>query len=554
MSELSDEYAEAPDLIPARMLNEFVYCPRLFYLEWVDRRWADSDDTVQGHLAHDANEHRGGRMPIPAEQSPVQSTSQVQIADHDLGVIAVVDRVDHRDGTSSPVDFKKGKPPREGVWDADRIQVLTQAVLLRRAGYDVREAYVSYLATHDKLAVPVGDDAEAEVRDLVAQARRTAQAIMAPLPLVNDRKCPRCSLVGLCLPDETNALLDRTDEAPRNIVPRDPDATPLYVTTQGAMVKVSGQRVRVEANGERLADRRLIDVSHVCVVGNVQVTTQALSALWRRGAVVVWLSYGGWFNGWSQGPPSKHVDLRRHQVMAHSHGLRFAVRMIQAKIHNQRVLLRRNAKNGLPAQTVGSLKRLEAAALDAVSLPQLLGVEGTAARIYFDHFDRMLSLKMPFGAEFLANGRTRRPPQDPVNAVLGFCYALLTKDLVATLVGAGLDPYLGLLHRLRYGRPALALDLAEEFRPLIADSVTVQCFNNVEIRESHFIRHPLGVRLTADGRRAVIAAYERRMATLLTHPVFGYRISYRRVLDVQARILAAAMLGELRDYSAVMTR
>lgn len=548
------DFGGEPDLIPARMLNEFVYCPRLFYLEWVDRLWADSHDTVQGHLAHDANDRRGGRMPPPAAVDAPRATAQVEISDLDLGVVAVIDRVDHSDGSSTPVDLKKGRAPREGVWPADRAQVLTQAVLLRRAGYRVSRAEVSYVGSRTKVQVEVADDAEAEVAALVAAARHTARSVSAPLPLVNDPRCPRCSLVGLCLPDETNALLERSEAPPRTIVPRDPDAQPLYVTTPGATVRVNGHRVTVEAKGEQLADVRLADVSQLCVVGNVQVTTQALSALWRAGAVVLYLGHGGWFNGWSQGPPGKHVELRRRQVIAHAQGVSLAAEMIRGKIHNQRILLRRNAKTGLPDAAVASLRTLSAAARDATTIPELLGIEGAAARLYFENFDRMISPQLSFGAEFLSHGRARRPAPDPVNSVLGFCYSLLVKDLVATLVGVGLDAYLGVLHRSRYGRPALALDLAEEFRPLIADSVTLQCFNNGEVNEKHFVRHPLGVRLTPDGRRAVISAYERRMGDHLKHPTFGYRISYRRVLDVQARVLAAAMLGEIPKYVPVVTR
>ncbi|MBK6440956.1 MAG: CRISPR-associated endonuclease Cas1 [Actinomycetales bacterium] len=548
------DYGHEPDLIPARMLNEFVYCPRLFYLEWVDRLWADSADTVRGHAAHDANDKRGGRMPPPDNSDPPRATTQVEISDLELGVIAVIDRVDHSDGSTTPVDIKKGRAPKEGVWPADRIQVLTQAVLLRRAGYRVAQAEVSYLGSRAKVAVKVDDDAEVEVAGVVAAARHTAKSVAAPLPLVNDARCPRCSLVGLCLPDETNALLERSPDRPRSIVPRDPDAQPVYVSTPGAVVKVSGLRLKVEAEGQVLADVRLVDVSQLCVIGNVQITTQALSALWRAGAVVLWLGQGGWFNGWSQGPPGKHVELRRRQVIAHAQGVSLAAEMIRGKIHNQRTLLRRNAKTGLPETVTASLRSLASAAREATTIPELLGIEGTAARIYFENFDRMIVPSLPFGSEFLSHGRARRPPPDPVNAVLGFCYALLTKDLVATLVGVGLDPYLGVLHRSRYGRPALALDLAEEFRALIAESVTVQCFNNGELREQHFVRHPLGVRLTPDGRRAVIAAYERRMGDQLTHPTFGYRLTYRRVLDVQARVLAAVMLGEIPQYVPVMTR
>lgn len=144
--------------------------------------------------------------------------------------------------------------------------------------------------------------------------------------------------------------------------------------------------------------------------------------------------------------------------------------------------------------------------------------------------------------------------QRPINALLGFTYSLLVKDMVAICLGVGLDPYLGVYHRPRYGRPALALDLIEEFRPLIADSVVVNVLNNGEVTESSFRRSGQSVWLTADGRKAVIRAYERRLDTQIKHPVFKYRISYRRVMDVQARIFAAVMIGEIDEYSPMTTR
>lgn len=157
-------------------------------------------------------------------------------------------------------------------------------------------------------------------------------------------------------------------------------------------------------------------------------------------------------------------------------------------------------------------------------------------------------------AGFLASGRNRRPPRDPLNALLSFCYALLTKDLVAVTLGVGFDPYLGLFHRSRYGRPALALDLAEEFRPLIADSVVLGLLNNGEVTEADFLTRSGGVALTAEGRKAVLRRYEQRLATTIVHPRFKYRISYRRVLDVQARLLGAVLVGELPAYEPMVTR
>ena len=534
------EYSVEPQLVPARMLNELVYCQRLFHLEWVDGRWAHNDDTIQGSVAHDATDRRSGRMPAPDEEEKPFTSIQVTLSDPDLGVTAVIDRVDHEDGSSSPVDMKKGSGPGDGgMWPADRVQVLTQAVLLRRAGYSVNRAEISYLGSHHRAAIEVGPDAETEVRELVALARKVAAQELPPPPLLNDPRCPRCSLAPLCMPDETNYLLERSSAQPRRIIVKNPDTRPVYVNTQGASVKASGGRLLVAVKGETVAERRLLDVSQLCVVGNVQITTQALKALWRRGVVVIWLSYGGWLDGWSQGPMNGHVTLRRRQVLASVHGLRFAQHMIRGKIHNQRVLLRRNAKVSLDASVLDQLKELETKAESAASLETLLGIEGTAARLYFGQFHTLLSPRCEVAAEFQAHGRARRPPPDPVNAVL---------------TGVGLDPFLGVLHQPRYGRPALALDLAEEFRALVAESVALQCFNNGEINEKSFMRGHLGVVLTADGRRSVIQAYERRLDMELKHPLFGYQVSYRRVLDLQARVLAASFTGELDSYTPLMTR
>jgi CRISPR-associated endonuclease Cas1 len=157
-------------------------------------------------------------------------------------------------------------------------------------------------------------------------------------------------------------------------------------------------------------------------------------------------------------------------------------------------------------------------------------------------------------SSFDFNNRNRRPPRDPVNALLSFAYALLTKDFATTLLAVGFDPHLGFFHKPRYGRPALALDLMEEFRPLIADSVVLTLINNSEIRAEDFITSWAGVGLTQGGRMQILTAYERRMRQEIIHPVFGYRISYRRVLEVQARLLARHLMGEINEYPSFLTR
>lgn len=550
------EVADVPTLIPARMLNEFTYCPRLFYLEWVDDRWAANSDTAEGDLAHRRVDVPAGQLPDPDDVEFLGRATSIRLSSDQLGVVAVIDRVDTADGSCIPVDTKKGTPRTDGApWPADRIQILVHALLLRLAGYRVREAAIYYVAARRRVTVAVTEEALDEVRAVVAEARQTAAAVLAPSPLVDSPKCPRCSLVGLCLPDETNALLARSEAPPRRIVPRDPDHRPMYVTEQGAYVGIRGGRLTITKDGDRLADARLIDISQLSLFGNVQVSAQCLGELWARGIPVLWFTFGGWLRGWATGEPSKYVELRRRQVAVHAQGGQGIARaMIIGKIKNCRTLLRRNARTDVS----GTLSRLGLIAQQArrtTRFDELLGVEGSAARLYFADFTTMISNeRYSMVADFDRNGRERRPPPDLLNCLLSFCYSLLIKDLVAVCLGVGLDPYLGVYHRPRFGRPALALDLAEEFRPLIADSTVINALNNGEIGEQHVSRKNLGVTLTSDGRRKLIRAYERRLDATIVHPTFGYKISYRRVLDVQARLLAAVIIGELDEYVPMVTR
>ncbi len=545
-----------PTYLPARMLNEYVYCPRLFYLEWVDHRWADSDDTEEGRFAHRVVDQEAGRMPTPEAADLLREVRALRLDDPELGLIAVIDRIEGRGGAVVPVDFKKGSPAADSQpWPADLAQLQVQAVLLRRAGFRVDEGIVYYASTNQRVAVAMADDLEARVTELVGEARVVAHGARPPLPLVDSPKCPRCSLVGLCLPDETNALLQRAERPPRRIVPRDPDDRPVYVTEQGASVGVKGGRLEIRKKRELLEDVRLIDVSQLSLFGHVQVSSEALARLWTAGCPVLWFSYGGWLRGWAQGEPSRYVELRRRQVLTHGRGGEgIAAAMIAGKIQNARTLLRRNARIDV-ADEVATLASLAREAARCPSVPALLGYEGTAARLYFDRFTDMFgATRYALASQFEAHGRARRPAPDPVNSLLSFVYALLLKDIVAVCIGVGLDPFIGVLHRPRFGRPALALDLMEEFRPLIADSVVVGLLNNGEVDEHDFVRRGSSVSLTPEGRRRVIRAYERRLDTRVTHPVFRYKISYRRVIDVQARILAAVMIGELEEYVPMTTR
>ena len=306
--------------------------------------------------------------------------------------------------------------------------------------------------------------------------------------------------------------------------------------------------------GEKKVEARLLDVSQLCLFGNINMSPQALRLLARRAIPVCHFSYGGWFDAVTTGMVHKNVELRIAQFRAAQDpaaSLRIARRIVDAKIRNQRTLLRRN-HSGRPETALRDMARLAASSCRAPALDTLLGTEGAAARAYFGEFAQML--KTGEGTAFDFGSRSRRPPRDPVNAMLSFVYALLVKDLHVQALAVGLDPMLGFYHQPRYGRPALALDLAEEFRPIVADSVVVSAINNGEVRPSDFVSRGDASALTDRGRRQVIAAYERRVETEIRHPRLGYSVSYRRVFEVQTRLLARHLLGELSAYHPFRTR
>lgn len=549
--------ADVPELVPARMLNEYAYCPRLFFLEWVQARFAESADTVEGRWQHRVVDQESGPVPSPEHADELGTARSVMLSSPSLGLVARLDLIEGDDGDVVPVDYKRGSPPVNPTrsWEPERVQLCAAGLLLREAGYRCRRGVLYFAASRTRVGVELDEALVDRTLELLRGLREVAVSDLAPPPLVDSPRCPRCSLVGLCLPDETNALAARSELPPRRMVPARDDAQPLYVTTQGAYIGKAKGRLVVSLKGEEVASVRTLDVSQLCVFGNVQVTTQLLRELMAREVPVCFFSHGGFFSGVAHGLPSKHVELRRRQVaVASLGGLEIARRVIEGKIRNSRTLLRRNTRAVL-ATTIDSLATLAADAAKATSVAQLLGLEGAAARLYFEAFSTMLrpELGLP-GGPFELGGRNRRPPRDPINSLLSYAYALLTKELTVVTFAAGFDPYLGFFHRPRFGRPALALDLAEEFRPLIAESTVLSVVNNGQIKPSDFVARAGAVTLTTEGRKTFLKAYERRMRTQVVHPRFGYRVSYRRILEVQARLLGAAILGEIPEYPSFTTR
>ncbi len=549
-------------LVPARMVNEWVYCPRLAYLEWVEGEWADSVDTAKGKRVHARVDRDVGRLPSPDElDEEMGQARSVMLSSERLGVIAKMDVVEAKEGYVMPVDFKKGKRPHvaAGAYEPERVQVCVQAMILEDNGYKVQHGALWYVGSREKVRVVLDEDLRARTLDAILGLRSAAMVRRRPPPLENSPKCPRCSLAGICLPDETN--LFRKGYPPRPLNPSDNPAMPLYVQTPGARIRKRSERLIVEA-GEETVEIPMIDVSQVSLFGPVSITTPALHALMRAEIPVSWFSMGGWFLGHTFGTGNGNVAVREAQyriAFDEQRRLAFSRKLVAAKIRNSRTILRRNwrADQGTDGkdEALAGLTRIARRATYAKDELRLLGFEGEAAAIYFRYFSKMLMAQADAGYDdFAFATRNRRPPVDPVNAMLSLAYALLTRFMTTAISATGLDPYMGLYHRIRHGRPALALDLMEPFRAIVADSAVIQAVNNREIKIRDFVFNGPACSLKPRGRKAFIATFERRMGQMTTHPIFGYRISMRRLIEVQARLLARHLQGEVVSYPHYLPR
>jgi CRISPR-associated protein Cas1 len=559
-----DEY-----LWPARNVAEYAYCPRLFYYMEVEGLHLASDDTEKGQYVHRRVDSPSNATSPTEDSDEPKAVRSLTLTSPRLKLTATLDLAEINGSTAIPVEYRKGRshhrhagdresdsPDAVEPWPTDRVHVGLQACLLEEAGYSVPEAVLYYAAEKRRVTVPVDDQLRRDALEALTNAKNCA-AGARPLPLINDPRCPRCSLLPICLPDEVNLARDASATSPsaRKLWPPRDDGIHIVAQQEGAKLGVRGAAMTVtDKNGTKLKDVPLANVESVSLVGSVQVSTQALHTLSERGIPVAFLSAAGRITAMVDPLDSVSADTRRAQVRRFDDPaacLSLSQALVTAKIVNQRTLLMRNHQ-ALPPRLADDLSQQVELAQNATSIDSLRGHEGQAGALYFGNFAGMV--KGELAAEFDANGRQRRPPPDPINSALSFAYSMLTHECTAALRVARLEPAIGAFHVSRPGRPALALDLMEPFRPLIADSIVITAVNRGELQPGHFLRTAAGCAFTDAGRKAFFGVYGRRMADEVTHPVFGYKLSYRRMIILHARMIAAWLQDEVPTLSFLTTR
>jgi CRISPR-associated protein Cas1 len=582
------------DLIPVRALNQVTYCPRLYYLEYVEALMTNNEH-VEGGLF----DHRRIDDPELANRTrkdgSVLHTRSISLSSERLGISAKLDLIEERDGETYPVEYKRGSGPRDDAgqktaWDNDAVQLCAQGLLLEEElGLRVTRGVLYYIGARERVEVQLDAELREKTLHAISQIRDLSSRPSPPEPLPAElrHRCPGCSLLTVCQPEETLYQIERAQLPPGDapagltrVIPQSDDGAVLYLQEPGSRVGKRSAHLVVSKDSAELNRVPLAMVRQVVVFGNVQVSTQALETLASNNVPVMYLTGYGRFVGAFMPAPTKNINLRQDQYRRFSdpaEALSLAKEVVRAKLTNQRALLMRSLRSRSPASATeeeasgvcehpgetATRGSEEPAARDMAELlvrldrvkevESLLGLEGQGASLYFGEFSRFLKAQPP-GRGFDFQSRNRRPPRDPINALLSFAYALLCKDCFSALCTVGFDPYCGFYHVGRHGRPSLALDLMEEFRAVIADSVVLTLVNNRVVTPEDFLTWRAACQLTESGRKKFFQAYEQRKATVITHPIFGYRMSYSRMLEVQARMLAAYIRGDIPRYTGFTVR
>jgi CRISPR-associated protein Cas1 len=339
----------------------------------------------------------------------------------------------------------------------------------------------------------------------------------------------------------------------------------LYVTTQGAYLAREGETVLVRVEQETRLRVPIHTLGGIVCFGQVSCSPPLMGLCAERSVAISFLSEHGKFLARVEGPVSGNVLLRREQYRradSEAFSARIAQAVVLAKIANCRTVLQRALRDHADPAQAGSPEPAAALEAAAARLARLLedpalrhpeatveavrGLEGDAARTYFDVFDHLVTAQKE---DFFFRERSRRPPLDNLNSLLSFLYTLLAHDMAAALATVGLDPAVGFLHRDRPGRPSLALDLMEEFRPLLADRLALSLVNRQQVRGKGFTQTETGAVIMDDAtRKEVLVAYQKRKQEEIQHPFLGEKVEVGLLPFVQAMLLARYLRGDLDGY------
>lgn len=516
------------DQIPISAINAYLYCPVRFYIEYIQGKFISNEHVAEGKYIGEATKQI-------SQTKGWKKRPQIYVCSERLGIFGVLDEVIVTDGVIRIVEKKKGNAQKP--FKNDILQLLAYMVCYAESfGVELSKVLgvLLYLGSQKRIEIQPSKEIVIELEKTVKAMRKVSEN--PPQPLYNEKQCKPCSILEICMP------LDKSLQ--RRIMPKSLERTPLFVGAQGAYISRFGESMQVNHGGECKATLHSSTLDSLYLFGNVQVSTQALHLFSDRGIPVVFADTLGRFKGVFFSGISKNLVLRLNQYELYRDEERkfaLAKRIVYGKLKNQLYVLRRKSPAG--RTQIKRLKGLLNSLDDCQEISELIGLEGLFANEYFD------LLGETFGGEWQFEGRNRRPPKDPINAVLSFGYTMLHNVVLSIVIGVGLDPLMGVLHKEHYGRFSLVLDLMEEFRPILVDQLIVSLLHTRQLRKTHFVETIDGAYvLTEKGRKRFVTAFKNRLTTKHYHAFLKSSVEYIRIIETQVKVFEKCLLGELPTY------
>lgn len=535
---------ESQETIRVNALHALAYCPRLYYLEEIEELYTQ-----------DAAVFAGRRLHVELEKEEGEEWTQLVLESVELGLRGKVDALRTRNGKTIPYEHKKGRCYRDQnnkpqAWASDRIQILAYACLIEaELDITVPEGRIRYHADNVLVHVPLDARARQDVIDAIAKARELRHLTERPPITDNERLCVRCSLAPVCLPEETR-LAQGDTEQPLRLFPEDDERKVIHVTEAGTRIGKSGEQLKITTRDGGVTLLPSHQVGQLVLHSYVQISTQAIYRCAEQGVGLHFISGGGHYLGsFDNRQGSIQRRIRQYQALT-DEGMRLqlARQLVTCRGQSQRKFLMRGQRgvDEVPPELSAAIGQMQAVLRqipETVSAATLLGLEGKLAALYFGALSHLVSVSSK--PDFAFSTRNRRPPKDRFNALLSFGYAMLLKDVMNAILTVGLEPALGFYHQPRTQAPPLALDLMEIFRVPLVDMPIVASINrNQWEAETDFECKGEQVWLSQSGRRKLIGLYERRKEESWKHPVTKYSLTYRRLLELEVRLLEKEWMGE----------
>ncbi|GAB1540967.1 type I-MYXAN CRISPR-associated endonuclease Cas1 [Scytonema sp. NUACC21] len=533
-----------PNTIRVSALHALAYCPRLFYLEEVEELYTQ-----------DAAVYAGRRLHTEIEKQEEEEWEELFLESEELGLRGRVDALRTRNGETIPYEHKRGRCHRDEnnqpqAWESDRLQILAYAYLLESAlGVKVNEDRIRYHADNVLVHVPLNDSGRAAVRDAIQQARILRQSSYRPPVTDNERLCARCSLAPVCLPEEARLAHNR-EWQPIRLFPEDDERHILHILEPGTTVGRTGEQIKITRRNQPVETVPARQVGQLVLHSFSQISTQALYFCAEQGIGIHFISGGGRYIG-SFDTRQGSIQRRIRQYAALSSPdtcLELARKLVICRGQGQRKFLMRGTRGkGEIAETlkkaIAQMQVLLKQVPKTKSIASLLGIEGNLAALYFGALPCLISEGIAKELHF--QGRNRRPPLDRFNTLISFGYSLLLKDIMNAILTVGLEPAFGFYHQPRSQAAPLSLDLMEIFRvPLVDMTVMASVNRNQWDVKADFEIRGKQVWLSEVGKRKFVELYERRKQETWKHPVTGYSLTYRRLFELEVRLLEKEWSGE----------